>query len=133
MVPGAISYELLDNGHGRLTASMVFHTPITGYTALDGHAFLTPDGVLSADIGYEWDFASGPAIDTPAMVRASIAHDIFCSMTNKRLIPWECRAKSDRYFADLLKHYKVGKVRRLYSWMAVSAYSQLIAKWKDKQ
>ena len=133
MVPGAISYELLENGNGRLLAPMVFYTPITGYAAVDAFAYLGADGVLVASEGFEWDFASGPAIDTPAMVRASIAHDIFCNMTNKRLIPWECRAKADKYFRELLKAYKVGPIRRWYSWAGVTAYSQLVARWKDKQ
>lgn len=131
-VPAAISYELLEDGRGRLLAPMVFYTPIKGYQIEREFYRLHPDGKLEVHAGYVWDFASGPAIDTPNMVRFSIPHDIFCELTNLRLLPWSVRKVSDRYFYDLHVKGKTPWIRAAWSWLGVSAYSQLVARWKDK-
>jgi len=144
-VPAAIAFELLENGKlGRLTQGVRFKSPITGHTAkleqffhvpqgtLWVECYLQKDGTLDIADGTMWDYASGPAIDTPAVVIASVAHDMFCHLTNLRMIPWECRAKADKYYRDCLKANGVGMVRRYAHWLAVSTYSQAVARWRDK-
>jgi hypothetical protein len=129
-----INYELIDGGkRGRLLSALYFTTPIKGHTAyFYDLAHLEHNGELTIFAGFEWDFASG-AIDTPAMVIASAAHDVFCLMTDLGLLPWECRAQSDKYFRDLLKAEGVGFARRWYCWAAVRAYSKTVAYWRRKK
>lgn len=108
-----------------LASQYSFSTPITGYRVdLDHRATLYSGGLLTVRKGFRWDLASG-AIDTPAMVRASLAHDVFCIMTDLGLIPWTERATSDVYFRELLKEGGESWVRRQYSYLAVSLYSAL--------
>lgn len=87
-------------------------------------------GRLHIFAGFEWDFGSGPAIDTPAVIRASLAHDALCLLTDNGLIPWECRAKADAYYRHLLMVYGASKMRAWYQWAGVRAYSKSVAYWK---
>lgn len=130
-------YELIANGkRGRLLDAYSYHTPIKGYEAeimeRTTRCRLAADGTLVVFFCTEWDFGSGPAVDTPAMVAASLAHDMFCELTNRRLIPWECRKMSDGYFLHILAACGNGPWRYA-RWAGVSLYSQLVARWRDKR
>lgn len=139
-----ICYELIrDNTWGRLLCDVLAGTGITGYSAVltrqGRSAELDPSGLLVVRAGFEWDFGTGPVLQTPAMVRASLIHDVLCDMTNQRLVPWAVRAQADALFREHLREYSPGRhwlnpLRYHYwwRWAAVSAYSQLIARWKDK-
>lgn len=130
-----IHYELIDGGkRGRLLSPLEFETGITGHCVNDpSFAFyLAPDGNLTLYTGYEWDFGSY-ALDTPAMVLASAAHDAFCLMTDQGLLPWSVRAQSDKYFRDLLSENGVGFARRWWCWAGVRGYSKFVAYWKAQK
>jgi hypothetical protein len=132
-------YELFKkNGKtwGRLLAGYSYDTPITGYAVtLNTPTYgcrLTPDGRLYIKAVSEWDFGSGPSVQTPPMVYASLAHDMFCHLTNRRLIPFSERKAADLYFWTCLGEAGA-TVSRLWRLPAVFGYSQLVARWKDKQ
>lgn len=143
-----LRYELFKRGRrhwGRLQEDAVIHTGITGHEAeLDGtltpmRASLHPDGILIIYAGSEWDFGSGPAVNTPGMLRASLVHDAFCHFTNLRLVPWSVRAEGDRLFRTMIKHYQPDyhplhpmRLNRWWRWGSVSLYSQLVGRWKDR-
>lgn len=141
-----IKYRLIDNNtKGELGENVTIKTPITGYHVEvdEPHLkfILWEDGTLDIDESTIWDFGSGPAINTPAMVRASLVHDMFCIMTNRGLIPWKERKHADNLFAKLLWRYGPKKalitpvlgVITGFRWLGVSAYSQLIARWRDRK
>jgi hypothetical protein len=131
MVSMRISYELTDYGNlGRLLEPLEFITPIQLYSAKIPFGELEINGRLTLKPGYIWDFGSGPAVDTPAMVIASAAHDAFCLMTDQKLIPWECRAMADKYFRELLKEGGTSFMRRWWCYAGVRSYSTLVARWK---
>jgi hypothetical protein len=129
-------YELVNGKRGKLLSDYIFSTPITGYRVRlqtkTERADLFPDGRLVIYAPTEWDFGSGPAVNTPAMVYASLAHDIFCVMTNLRLLPWSCRGAADKYFWSCLTEAGAATSRW---WRApgVMLYSQLVARWKDRR
>ncbi len=141
-----IKYGLTHGGErGVLGEDLAFKTPILGYdihVAEQGSVcWLAPDGTLTLYAGFDWDFGSY-AIDTPALVRASAAHDALCRLTDSGALPWACRRVSDAFFRDLLKLYSPGRglirqswnfARRWWDWLGVSAYSQLIARWRVKK
>lgn len=129
-------YELIRGGKmGRLTDHYTFKTPITGHEAQIDTARLKcklfPSGLLFCGMDTEWDFGSG-AVDTPAMVIASLAHDMGCELTNRRLLPWSCRRQFDGYFRQILTECGNGPWRYA-RWAGVSMYSQFIARWRDKK
>ena len=138
-------YELArNNTWGVILSDHAMCTPITGHTAVfnnrEFHCSLTDDGELIIYEGSVWDFASGPALNTPAMVAASLMHDAFCHMTNNGKLPWSCRAQADGYFAQMIRDHgprggllgwRTGLtyLSSGWRWLAVSANSQLIARW----
>lgn len=140
--PSSLCYDLIRGGKaGRLTAPAEFLTGITGHDAsidyrrISGHLVacsLSPDGRLAVRADTEWDFGSGPAIDTPAVVIASLPHDMLCHMTNLRLLPWSCRADADRMYRVMLAQNGVRFLRRWWQYVGVRAYSEALARWKDR-
>jgi len=137
-------YDLIrDNSWGRTWFDVSVDTGITGYEAaleIPGRsARLEKDGTLLINSGFEWDFGSGPALQTPSMVRASLVHDVLCDMTNQRLVPWSVRRKADALFRRKIKKYSPKRpwynplrYNHVWRWASVAAYSQLVARWRDK-
>lgn len=137
-------YDLIrDNTWGKTWFDVVVDTGITGYTAVleeeNRSARLESNGFLYINSGFEWDFGSGPALQTPSMVRASLVHDVLCDMTNARLLPWKVRRKADALFRRKIKKYSPRRpwynpfrYNHIWRWASVAAYSQLIARWRDK-
>lgn len=146
MTDGSINYKLTPSRRKAvLLERAVYHTPITGHEAeirkTSSACKLHRDGRLSIESGFVWDFGSF-AVDTPAMVQASLAHDALCRLINLRLVPWSVRRQSDAYFRELLRRYQpkggvlrtvIGFVSRWRRWAGVSAYSQLVARWRDRE
>lgn len=140
--PDSLNFALIRGGTwGELQGPCRFETPIIGHkanlTGAIGDAWvdcsLSSDGILWAQAGTQWDFASGPAVDTPTVLLASLAHDMGCHLTDKGLIPWSCREWFDAYYRDLLGHYGVGWARRWYHWAAVRTYSKAVAYRKREE
>jgi len=130
-----ISYELIKGGgKGLLTQDITYKTSIIGRrVSFDSDAMrcdLHIDGKLVVYSGSEWDFGTF-AIDTPAMVYASLEHDAICNMTNARLLPWKYRVEGDKGLWNTLTA-QGATVSRFWRVPAVMFYSQFIARWKDK-
>ena len=128
-------YTLIKQGKwGRLMEKFVYFTPIKGYNVNVDRARirfrLFENGMLEVYPDTEWDFGSN-AIDTPAMVLASLAHDMFCYMTDNGLLPWKERYQADKYFGELLNKAGAG-LSRLWRVPGVMLYSQTIARWRAK-
>jgi hypothetical protein len=118
---------------GLLLSDIEFRVPIYGHDVqIDVPAQacrLTEVGTLHVFAGVHWDFGSGPAVDTPAVVKASLAHDCLCWMTDTGRLPWECRAIADKVYRELLQQYGCPWFRRWYQWAGVRAYSKTVAYW----
>ena len=111
---------------GRLYQGYIFKdTGITGHIGAIQGATLNEDGALYLHEAFQWDFGSWPAIDTPGMVVASLAHDALCRMTDAGEIPWKYRKVSDKFFYKTLKEWNEPRWRAFYCWLAVRAYSAL--------
>jgi hypothetical protein len=65
-------------------------------------------------------------------VFASLAHDLFCYMTDMGLLPWKERHNADIYFGKLLDKAGAGW-SRLWRLPSVMLYSQTIARWRAKK
>ena len=107
------------SGQGELTNPAKYATTVQGWEAVTPHITLSNNGHLYLERGYVWDFGSGPAIDTPDMVYASLAHDAFYELMQKGLLPWDCRKAVDKYFKRLLKQAGMGKMRRQWVYLGV--------------
>lgn len=56
---------------------------------------LTQSGRLTVRGGYAWDGPSGPTIDSPSSMRASLVHDALYQLMRKKLIGLEHRPAAD--------------------------------------
>lgn len=121
---------------GRLLSDYTYHTPITGYAATlstDHYACsLLPDGTLIVRALTQWDYGSGPVVQSGPMIYASLAHDMFCHMTDKGILPWSVRHEADKYFWDCLGE-SGATISRLWRTPAVMLYSQLVARWRREK
>jgi hypothetical protein len=66
------------------------------WLSLDQH------GVLKIEAGYAWDGASGPTIDSPSVIRASLAHDALYQLMRAGKLPQSARKAADDLFYQLL-------------------------------
>lgn len=106
-----------------------YETPVHGFRAAAEGAALDSDGALVCRDGFVWDLGSGPALNTPGMVYASLAHDAFYDMMNAGSLPWSQRKKVDAFFKQQMKDFGVpwlvrgwrhGAVRLFYrAWSAL--------------
>lgn len=60
-------------------------------------------GVLTVKNGYAWDGPSGPTIDTPAGIYASLVHDALYQLCRAQLISASLRPQIDKLFAAMLR------------------------------
>lgn len=136
--PRDIDYTLLKRDHGRLDSTSEIPTGITGYAGIipspiiDGCS-LRPDGMLMVFKGFEWDFGSGPAVNTPPMVLSSLAHDALCRLCNRRIVPWRVRKEADKLFYEMLRFHGTTRIHARLRYWAVRAYSMTLAKWRDRE
>jgi hypothetical protein len=137
-----LDVELIRNNRwGRLKSPVVIDTGITGFDVFIDEPtlrfHLMRDGLLWVDAETEWNFGSGPAVNTPEMVRASLPHDLFCIMTDRGLLPWSVRAQADKLFRTHVKELSPKRpwynpFRYWYNirYAGVWVYSNGVARWK---
>lgn len=125
--PNKISYYLISANKAKTVAVTRFNTGISlfsfTYSNEDRKAQLREDGTLILYPGFTWDFGSGPAIDTPDVVIASLCHDALGWLIENKKLPNKYRKVSDRLYRELLKENGTGFFRRWYHYLAVRAYS----------
>jgi len=75
--------------------------------------------ILRIDRGFQWDGASGPAIDTPNFMRASLIHDALYGLGAKGLLPAGWRRAADRVLYLICREDGMSWFRAQYVWAAV--------------
>ncbi len=81
-------------------------------------------GWIDAQPGYWWDGASGPAIDDPQAVMASIVHDIVCTPVyclGQRTHPLPSYMARHALYRRILRANGAALGRAWYSWAALVA------------
>ena len=87
------------------------------------------DGLLHIHRGYCWDGASGPALDTMSMARASLIHDAGLQLIAEGQLPIKPWKKHfDQEFRLIMKENGVPWFRRQYAYAAV----RLFGRGRDK-
>jgi hypothetical protein len=71
-------------------------------------------GTLSVKEGYAWDGPSGPTLDAPASIAASLCHDVFYQAIRLGLLPASFRGRADRVFLRHCLDYGLAWWRSLY-------------------
>jgi len=89
----------------QLAQEYVFETGIKPREDIDiAFVKLNKEGTITIVAGYAWDGPSGPVIDTPRNMRASLVHDAFYQlMRERKLTQKEYRDKADRLFQKMCR------------------------------
>ncbi len=104
---------------GTLAESYIARTRITGTVAASGKVRLQADGTLKIQQGYVWDYGSGPAINTPAMVAASLPHDALYQLIRDNKLTSVHRAAADLEFYHALRQNGTGVIRAALCYIGV--------------
>lgn len=91
------------------------------------------NGNLTINIGYAWDGASGPVIDTKNTLIASLVHDALYQAMRLNLIPNNeaTRKLADKTFYSILKDNGVFAIRRSVWYFAVRVFGRFFYKKKQ--
>jgi len=105
---------MLEDGFG-------FTTSVFGRYIAKPYYKLKQCGELEIYEGYEWD-AGTCALDDPAMVVASMGHDIGCELTNSGELDYKHRKAFDALLLEALREYTVappnaGIIKKLSTWI----------------
>ena len=84
---------------------------------------VSPTGLI-LQRGFEWDGASGPAIDTPNTVRASVVHDGLYRAIRVGILPPKARKIADKEMRKILKGDGMSFVRRWGWWIGVRVFGK---------
>jgi len=80
-----------------------------------GVASLTCGGLLTIRAGYRWDLGTH-AIDDPAMIVASLEHDLYCDLVTLGALPAAVRPSVDAIFRRRLQQYSRSGWGRAWAW-----------------
>ncbi|EIQ01637.1 hypothetical protein OpiT1DRAFT_00209 [Opitutaceae bacterium TAV1] len=115
-----IRYNRLAGYKYRLAAGVRIPVPEFPRTLEIHHKyFRLMRGTLSIKEGYCWDGASGPTIDTPSAVAASLPHDVLYQAIRAGLIPPTFRDNADRVLYRVARERGMPWWRALYFFVAV--------------
>jgi len=87
-----------------------------------GFCSMFMDGRLVICEGYCWDGASGPTIDTPSTMRASLVHDALYQLIRLGQIPFSEVTKADDLFYRILREDGMSRFRAWYYRKAVGTW-----------
>jgi len=113
-------YELLAPYSQDLPSA--FHEP--GREFLTAYLRLGPT-YLTANAYYAWDGASGPTIDSPSTMRASLVHDALYQLIRLGALPRSAKGAADQLLHDLLIEDGMSRVRAWYWLRAVSWFGRI--------
>lgn len=82
------------------------------------------DGVLNLKIGYAWDGASGPALDTMTIIRASLVHDALYQLIELGYLSFSCKTYADNLLRDICIEDGMNKIRAWYIHKSVSSFGR---------
>lgn len=121
-------FRFRGSSYAELTEDYQCQTPIKGEVAAIPHVLLASDGLLLVSKGFHWDFGSGPALNTPAMIYASLTHDCLYLLMQEGELPWHWRKAADQLFYQHLLHAGMNTVRARWCYWGVR-YGYPIWSW----
>jgi hypothetical protein len=120
----SVKYRDISKYKYLLEEPLTVTVPIRGITArVDGDwVSLSEYGLLVIRKGYAWDGASGPAIDTPDFMRASLVHDALYQLLREGALPPGKRSVADAVMRSICREDGMGRFRSWYCWLGVRLF-----------
>jgi hypothetical protein len=100
---------------------------VTDYLAFE------PEGILTIAKGYAWDGPSGPAVDTPSFMRASLVHDALYQLIRDGQLGMSYRDEADRALYDLCIEDGMFRPRAWLAHQAVRMFGKPAADPKHRR
>jgi hypothetical protein len=119
--------------YAELTQDVMRQTPITGFDGAIPCVTLRADGTLIITAGFHYDFGSGPAVDTPAMIYASLCHDALYNLMQADELPWDCRKDVDKFLRAELLQAGMHPVRAWWCYWGVRVGYPIWSWWAGDQ
>ena len=85
---------------------------------------LYQNGILLITKGYAWDGPSGPAIDTPSFMQASLVHDALYQLMREGLVDINYRKDADLLLYKIAREDGMWKIRALWTYWAVRRFAK---------
>ncbi len=86
------------------------------------YASLSTDGLLTIYPGYAWDGPSGPTVDTPDFLVASLVHDALYQMLREKKLPQSMRKIADQILKRICIEEGMSNLRAFYVYLAVRIF-----------
>ncbi|HHX8347133.1 TPA: DUF1353 domain-containing protein [Vibrio diabolicus] len=80
---------------------------------------LSKQGVLTIKKGYAWDGASGPALDTKNIMKASLVHDALYQLMREEVLPQSTRKHADMLLREICLEKGMSSFRATYIYYGV--------------
>lgn len=106
-----LTYTVLESGWYRVQDTVQVATCVRGRVAESELLRLDINGFLTIESGFEFDGASGPAIDTESILYAACVHDALYRLMELGALDREARAAVDLEFMWLIRMYAAHKRR----------------------
>jgi len=84
---------------------------IKGYNITTKYIQLKKNGKLTLLVGYPWDGASGPTIDTKGAIAGSLYHDPIYKLIRMCLLPVSLRKQADKCYKRICIAWKMSRFR----------------------
>lgn len=93
---------------------------------------MTEDGTLTCKVGFAWNGASGPAVDTKTFMRGSMFHDAMYALMREGHLDKSYRDDADYMMDDINKEAGMVRIRRWWVLRAVRALAGPAARAKEQ-
>lgn len=93
------------------------------FTAMNAYIEVKPTGIIIKD-GYAWDGPSGPVVDTPKKMRASLVHDALYQLIREGLVDPEHKDFADRLFMSMCIEDGLATWRAYLYYKALKAFGK---------
>lgn len=107
-------YRELKRYKYQLSEDFMYLTSIKGFVVDLDLIKLDSDGALTILKYYAWDGASGPTIDSPASMRASLVHDALYQLMRLEKVTQDKVIVADKLFRKMLLDDGMGAFRAWY-------------------
>lgn len=112
-------YRELKRYKYQLMEDFIYVTKIRGFEANLELIKLDREGNLTILKYYAWDGASGPTLDSPSAMRASLVHDALYQLMRLNLITQDQLIPIDKLFHKILLKDGMGSLRAWYWYLGL--------------
>jgi len=120
-------FKVLKNGKYKyeITEFVTHKLHFTIDKPLFSHKYFTVDGfMLFIKPGYQWDGASGPAVNTSNFIISSLVHDVLYQAIREGIIDKKYKKDADKELYLLCREYGMNLFRAQYVYIAVKLFGK---------